>query len=289
VRDARKQYHRAVDRPTDCIYCGAETGSREHIFPAGLGGRRMNKGILCDACNQGFSPLDAALSQQLNFINGLIGVRPDRASGPAPARVEHNGQALTIDHAGTPAIAAPRIVADEPGSDGKRLVTVEFGNEKQVQEWIEKNRAAGTAVQKLQRSTGRRFVETIPLEWSFGGDSTFREIARVALNFLAHRWPHTARDPALKSFKNFVLGKAVLSDGDPRIVWYAADDAFALPEPAFPFGHQVLLVQSVSGEVYSRIRFFATFDVWVWFGRIANHAPGAVLLVFKKLAPHRAA
>jgi hypothetical protein len=245
----------------------------------------MNKGILCDTCNQGFSPLDAVLSQQLNFINGLIGVRPDRAASPAPARVEHNGQSLTIDHGGKPAIAAPRIIAEGPGTDGRQLVTVEFGSEKQVQEWIEKNRQAGRTVKKVQRSTGRRFVETIPVEWSFGGDNTFRELARVAMNFLAHRWPYTARDPALHLFKNFVVGKDVLSDGDPRVVWYAGADAFPLPKPVFPFGHQILIVQCAgSGETYSRVRLFATFDVWVWFGRVENPAPGAVLFDINPLA-----
>ena len=32
-------------RRSDCIYCTQATGSREHNFPAALGGRRVNKGI----------------------------------------------------------------------------------------------------------------------------------------------------------------------------------------------------------------------------------------------------
>jgi hypothetical protein len=66
----------------DCIICAGPTGSREHIFPAALGGRRTNKGIYCGAHNEGFSPLAAILSNQLSVIDGLLVVRGDHSDGP---------------------------------------------------------------------------------------------------------------------------------------------------------------------------------------------------------------
>jgi hypothetical protein len=66
----------------DCVICGKPAGSKEHVFPAALGGRRTNKGIYCGTHNNGYSPLAAALSAQLKAINALLGVRGDHASVP---------------------------------------------------------------------------------------------------------------------------------------------------------------------------------------------------------------
>ena len=40
-----------------CIICGNCAGSREHLFPAALGGRRICNSIYCNIHNQGFPPL----------------------------------------------------------------------------------------------------------------------------------------------------------------------------------------------------------------------------------------
>lgn len=273
-------------RRADCIYCGADTGSREHTFPAALGGRRMNKGILCGPCNGKFSPLDALLSRQLSFINGVIGVRPDRADEPRPAQVDSVEGPLTIDHGGKPAFAAPRVLADEPLADGRRKVSIEFANERQVQEWIAAQKAAGLQVKQERRGEGQRFLaDAIPVEWSFGGNEAFREIGRIALNFLAHRWPDAARSPALKQFKEWVEGVHVLAEGAPRFVWYAPADAFAIPDAAFAFGHQVVLSLDAAGA-YGRIRFFSTFDLFVWFGPLPGVASETVLFDIDPLAEH---
>jgi hypothetical protein len=72
--------------PRTCIICGERVGSREHTFPAALGGRRTNKGIYCGTHNQGFSPLAAILADQLRAINALLAVRPDHRSRSEPMR-----------------------------------------------------------------------------------------------------------------------------------------------------------------------------------------------------------
>lgn len=67
-----------------CIICGERAGSREHIFPAALGGRRTNKGIYCEKHNKFFSPLAFAISKQLKLFNSLIEVRPDHSDDVPP-------------------------------------------------------------------------------------------------------------------------------------------------------------------------------------------------------------
>ena len=62
-----------------CIICGVAANSGEHIFPAALGGRRVDRGIYCGTHNNGFSTLADVLSRQLAMVNALLGVRPDHA------------------------------------------------------------------------------------------------------------------------------------------------------------------------------------------------------------------
>lgn len=246
----------------------------------------MNKGILCETCNGKFSPLDALLSRQLEFINGVIGVRPDRADVPRPARVESADGPLTIDHTGKPSFAAPRLTGDEPLPDGRRRVSIECANERQVQEWIAQQKAAGLQVKQERRGEGQRFLtDAIPVQWSFGGNDAFREIGRIALNFLAHRWPDVARMDFLKPFKEWVEGTRLLEDGEPRFVWYAPANAFAVQESPFTFGHQVLLALEPSGA-FGRVRFFSTFDLFVWFGQSPGVPSEAVIFDIDPLAEH---
>lgn len=276
----------ARTRRADCIYCGADTGSREHTFPAALGGRRMNKGILCGPCNNKFSTLDGLLSRQLSFLNSVIGVRPDRADEPRPAQVESVVGPLTIDRSGKPAFAAPRVLADEPLADGRRKMSMVFGDERQLQEWIAEQKAAGLQVQQLQRAESQYFLaDPIAVEWSFGGDEALREIGRIALNFLAHRWPDVARLPTLNQFKQWVEGEYVLVADAPRFVWYAPSDAFGIPDAVYAFGHQVLL-SIEEGCAYGRVRFFSTFDLFVWFGPLPGVASEAVCFDIDPLAEH---
>jgi hypothetical protein len=257
------------------------------MFLAALGGRRMNKGILCGACNTNFSALDALLADQLRVINGLLGVRPDRDDEPRPALVDSSDGRLAINHEGKPAFAEPLVLADEPLADGRRAVRVLFGSEEQRQAWVAKQRGAGRDVRQVNRGEeGQRFVtEAIPVSWSFGGIDAFREIGRIAMNFLAHRWPELARSDELRPFKDFVEAKRTVAATDPRPVWYARPDDFAVPDSAFSFGHQVLIVlDAASQQVYARVRFFSVFDLCIWFGRILISRGEAVLFDIDPLA-----
>ncbi|WP_027547616.1 hypothetical protein [Bradyrhizobium sp. WSM2254] len=67
-----------------CIICGKRAGSGEHVFPAVLGGRRVNNGIYCHAHNQGFGPLAKIIGNQLKPINALLAVRPDHKKKAEP-------------------------------------------------------------------------------------------------------------------------------------------------------------------------------------------------------------
>ena len=73
--------------PRTCIICGGPTGSREHIFPAALGGRRTNKGIYCGGHNNAYSGLAGIISEQLAIFNAQLGIIGDHADGICSTRV----------------------------------------------------------------------------------------------------------------------------------------------------------------------------------------------------------
>lgn len=80
-----------------CIICGEAANSGEHIFPAALGGRRINRGIYCGRHNNGFSRLAAALAEQLEMVNALLGVRPDHSDQPRVINVQsQTGEPLIV-------------------------------------------------------------------------------------------------------------------------------------------------------------------------------------------------
>lgn len=276
-----------MSRPKDCIFCGENTGSKEHTFPAALGGRRWNKGILCGDCNGGFSSLDAALASQLEGIAGLIGVRPDHSDEPVLTRVAFEDTEILLDGQGRPRLSAARVFASEENPDGGHTISVEAANKHQLEEWISRRRQEGIVLTQAQEpiETIRYVVPTPRLEWSFGGDEAYREIGRIALNFLASQWPLLARVEELRPFKDYVIGARQNGTDGARYVWYAEPESFELPRSPFEFGHQIALrLDQGSGEAYARVRFFDSYDLFVWFGNIGAAESASILFNIDPLA-----
>lgn len=276
-----------MSRPKDCIYCQNPAGSREHVFPAALGGRRKNKGILCTPCNGGFSGLDANLAAQLQHLRGLLGVRPDHKTAPVPAAMEHEGGTILIDGLGQPSYGEPRTLADEPLENGNRRVLTAFANERQMAEWRAEQRRKGFTVKDLgSKRVGRFMTEPVKVEWRFGGEETFREAARIAINFLAHRFPAEARDPRLRPLKGYIQGTRVLAPGDARPVWHHRDQV-AVPASNVELGHQVFIrLDRELGTGYAVVRFFEAVELVIDFGPIAPSATRAILFNIDPHAEH---
>ncbi|MCD2175066.1 HNH endonuclease [Rhizobium sp. C4] len=108
--------------PKQCIICNKVAGSREHVFPAALGGRRTNKQIYCGPHNNGFGPLASIIAHQLKPINALLAVRPDRADKAEPFIYEtETGERLRL-FAGS----VQRTDSD-PGHSGTMRVQLSLG------------------------------------------------------------------------------------------------------------------------------------------------------------------
>jgi len=269
----------------DCIICGGPTGSREHIFPAALGGRRTNKGIYCGDHNEDFSPLAAVLSNQLSAINAFLAIRPDHSDEPRsfetvnPAdRQKYLISALNVE------LAEPKVLKDEI-IEGKRQIQVLFSNEQSIQEWIAAQRAVGNDVQMVgPRQRGRGFfTQPFKAELELGGIDGLRAIGYVAMTFLAHYFPETARSPELKPFKDFLLGA-----NDQQPVWWDFGALPAdVPDNAFRFGHRILIGLSASRqEAFARVFLFSTLSFSVHFGPVRVESDENVIVDIDPLADH---
>jgi hypothetical protein len=267
----------------DCIICGKPAGSKEHLFPAALGGRRTNKGIYCGTHNNGYSPLAAALSAQLEAINALLGVRGDHSSVPHETTLvdEASGRKIVLSRAKAE-FANPEIKlqAESAGTDG---FTGWFSSEKQFYEWMEAQRAQGNDIkvnskgqwQEYHPSGGR-------IDFKLGGPTGLRAIGYVAQTFLAHNFPTVARNPEIIDFKHYTLGTS-----DAEFVWWDYEFSTTLPPNHFEFGHRIVVgLDPVSTVAYARISLFSALHFSVLFGRYLGDYASTVITDIDPLAEH---
>lgn len=81
----------------NCIMCGNRSASREHVFPAALGGRRTNKGIYCADHNNAFSRHAHKIAEQLRHFNAFLAIRPDHAKVAKPYQyAAENGEHIVV-------------------------------------------------------------------------------------------------------------------------------------------------------------------------------------------------
>lgn len=275
-------------RRTDCIFCGKETGSREHTFPAALGGRRENKGILCEGCNNGFSHLDGLLAARLSALNGLIGVRGDREDVPRLAKVEHPSEGiLHADMTGRLSRPSPKVIAEAPLDETSTRIEVAFANLRQYEDWRQALRREGKRVRVHERKEVERYFDAnVRVNLSFDGDENLRSIGRIALNFFATLWPDDARSPALESFKSYIK-KGKSSPGDGAHVFWTPAGTFPLPAPANPFAHRILFIINGSQKTaYARVCLFNAYDFVVQFGVTGQNSDACKLITIDPLAEH---
>jgi hypothetical protein len=268
----------------DCIICGGATGSREHVFPAALGGRRVNKGIYCGIHNNGFSPLAAILSSQLIAVNALLGVRPDHSDEPRQLTAINpsDGQAYLLSALNVE-LASPRFVKDVT-VDGVHQVAVQFSNESQIQQLLTEQHAAGFKVKigRRQEGTGY-FTEPFKVDLVLGGFEGLRAIGYIALTFLAHYFPQLARQAELKAFKDFVLA---VSEHQP-VWWYFSTLPVDIPKNFFRFGHRILIgLSAARQEAYARVLLFSTLNFTVNFGTMPIDADRTIIVDIDPQADH---
>ncbi|MET3828512.1 hypothetical protein ABIC16_004267 [Sphingomonas sp. PvP055] len=258
-----------------CIICGGATGSREHLFPAALGGRRVNAGIYCSEHNQALGPGAAVLAKQLRVINSILMVESDRDRKVAhyPVTVE-DGRTLNVVGGHATLAARFDVTSDTPEVT---TGTLNFQTDAQFQAWVKAQHDAGNRVEFGERQINPpKFYPGPRLELTFGGSNGLRAIAYLALTYFAHHFADAARTPALHDFKAYVLGQEAAT----RAGW-APVDAFAnLPVNPFEFGHMIAVGVDTNGKAKALVSIFGSLNFAVDIAQLAEAEEARAMATF---------
>ena len=266
----------------NCIICGNPTGSREHIFPAALGGRRTNKKIYCDVHNNMYSGLAVIISDQLSLFNALLGVVGDHASETKPVTMTDLSSGKRVELTNTLIrYTDPQIISQE-AMENSIIKKMSFSSRKEAEDWVHEQRAKGFDVQMIgQGEKSKRHINTIHTKIALGGtEEGLRAIGYIAQTFLAHYFPAVARQPEIQGFKDYTL-KNYGSD----FVWWDFEPPNDLPKNNFPFGHRVIVgLNKDNSSAYARVSFFSTLNFAVHFGTLPVEASQSVITDIDPLA-----
>jgi hypothetical protein len=250
-----------------CIVCDGPAGSGEHIFPACVGGLRVNNGIYCGPHNNGYADLAALLANQLAFFNASLGIRNSRTKQIKPAVLTDPATGLTVNFDGKSLkLAGPQILAQN-GNSG----TIAFPDKKSMDAFVAQAAAHGVVPTGGEAQMQAYHPESLHTEMVFGGPKGLRAIGYVAQTFLAHCFPDLARNPAMKRFIDYTLNGI----GDD-FVWWDFEVPDVPPPNAFQFGHRVI-VGSDGSHVYGRVSLFSTLNFAMIFYDLASSESKCVL------------
>ena len=268
-----------------CIICGGPTGSREHIFPAALGGRRTNKGIYCAGHNNDYSDLAGIISGQLALFNaqlGVVGDHADHADEVTPVTLTDVASGREVELTNSRIrFKDPQIISQETVGN---TVTAEmsFSSKKEAEDWVREQKAKGFDVQLIGKVQKTRYhVGTAHVNMALGGNEEgLRAIGYIAQTFLAHSFSDVARLPELGAIKEYTL-KNVGSG----FVWWDFEPPDDLPPNKFAFGHRVIVgLNKDRGTAYARISLFSALNFAVLFGTVPVEASQSVITDIDPLA-----
>jgi hypothetical protein len=270
------------ERERTCIICGAAAASREHVFPAALGGRRTNKGIYCGTHNNAYSGLAGELSTQLRAINAFIGVRGDHASDVQDfVATDRASNMEIVISASRSEFKAPRILENRDTPEG-RQVDMAFANHAQANEWLAQQRERGVEFAHVVRGKPQQFfLSDVHISMTLGGENGLRAIGYVAQTFLAHYYPALARSTALDGFKAYTLGS------EHGSVWWDFDPWPDLPPNPFDFGHRIIVGQDAErAHIYARVSLFSTLNFAMTMGTTDGLLHQSTMVDIDPLAEH---
>ncbi|HVZ32156.1 MAG TPA: hypothetical protein VG963_07015 [Polyangiaceae bacterium] len=222
------------------------------------------------AAPHGFNDLDHVLPGQLQLFNTKLGIVGDHNKHPVRTLVREptSGQQFALDHEGDAYVPEPVLqetYIDDTGVERRRY---QFVGEQAERAFFEKLRRNGVKFEVYERNVTPFLVAgALKRDTDFGGAKAMRATARIALNFLAHRFPDQARSTTLEPFKKWLLG---LDDGDahPHHASFGVPLAEgSLPPPCVTHGHRVVLAFD-GHRALARVVFFDAYEVAVDMGLV---------------------
>lgn len=278
---------------TNCIICGGNSGSAEHVFPASLGGRRTNRKIYCTSDNNKFGRHVSVLEGQLSLFNAMLGVRPDRRDSPKPV-VLSDDQGKNYEMVGNSIeLGAPPSLNSLGVKHGDKI-TLGFKDIAQYQQWVAREQKDGWAPQMAGRGTPQRvhFSEPLGEEIQFGGPEGLQAIGYVAITYLAQYFPEQARQDSLLPFKQFLAcdfstieDKSKWPENASRVWWDAREAQAVAGTNPYEFGHSIVVgVSPVDGIAYAYVSLFSALNFGVELGPVNGIVQGMVTVYVDPLA-----
>lgn len=262
-----------------CLFhaqCGGISGTSEHVFPAAIGGLREDTRLLCEDCQSHFgNGLDGVLPRELRPFNTILGIKSRHRNvvRHAPVTDSVTGQQFLLDEELAIVSAQPVLresSVDDAGLEQRHYTFIgDLGDirDLDVTGFLERLReATGKAFKVVEPTTSRPVLMARPVsgDTSFGGNETFRAVARIALNFLGAEDPSLARAPGLEPLKRWIRdGEATATFAD------FADpiDTHLLPQNSFELGHRVALgFCSETQAISARVTLFGVHEIAVKLG-----------------------
>ncbi|MNM31874.1 hypothetical protein D3C81_424590 [compost metagenome] len=267
----------------DCIMCGNPAGSREHVFPAAFGGRRKNKGIYCDAHNEGLGHHVKALMKALSYFNASLGVRSDHYDAPQPHQIAlQNGQRFQALNDNIE-VAPPPPLSQTPEILGKETVLA-FASIPQRDRWITEQKKQGFEFLSAVPGESRTeyFATGMKQRLEFGSDAFRCALAYVALTLLSHYFPEVSRLAELSSIKKSILGEEPIGD---RVWWVDPSRVTVLSDTDFPHVHSVVIeISGETGQAFGLITLFKHLCLAVDLGVLPEAGERRITILINPLA-----
>lgn len=270
-----------------CIVCGQAAGSGEHVFPAALGGRRVNSGIYCPKHDNRYSGLVNEIAGQLDFLNAYLGVRPDHSNQTKTAFAEHTltGETVSIS-AKEIRFTKPRIISRTPAGEGEAL-QLSFPDHQSAKQFIKKMEASEHEWTLLSKPSAHPYITGfVHHKRAFGGACGLGAIAYMTQTFFAQEFPEVARSGVLSNFIGYTqaiakvaalggceqqheereelikarLALAVVLEpfGGTAPVWWDFNPPANERANKFEFGHRVTVgIDGSDGQIYGRVALFS--------------------------------
>ena len=267
----------------NCALCDIEitrgNGSREHIVPNGIGGRKGVRGFLCRACNSGAGEKwDAVAAEQLNFLCLLFAIQRERGTARAGDFVTESGQAVRIHsdgHLNLPS-APPKVT--EYGStaeiqarvptkrDAKKLM---LGFKRRYPK-LDVDEAMRTVVEEC-----RYLSEPVRTVCNFGGAESGRCVVKSALALaVASGIKAQACEEATSYLRN--------NDGEPCFGYFYRRDLVTSRPTNRVFHCVAIKGDSSSRRLIGYVEFFGVYRMVVC---LSDHYTGTPLFNYYAIDP----
>jgi hypothetical protein len=177
-----------------CIFCGSEKDlTREHVFPAFMGGGLAVPDGSCKGCNGEFGTWESAFRENTKFLLNLLQIENRKGEIPA-ARVEVEIRGLDVkglfgkrEADGT--ISLSNVVVPGAGADGKEHRRGFFVSKESAENFIERCRARGEKTTDLPLPSeivfDASYTHTLPFAFTIAARKV---VAKIALASIAYKF-----------------------------------------------------------------------------------------------------